>query len=212
MDGVRGRLRGRPDVGPVGARDGEPDPVSPRKLPGGGVDLQLELVYLSRRQRLGVGEGAAPRRVQHPLGDEVRGAVGSDVGQARCESDHRGGRGHVQERRGATDDVHVLVERRRAVDERERLVGALVGRQPELEAARPEAAHHADGRYVLEVVGSLGARSRCRVNRRRRGEGSARRRRAVASRAPRAIRLPPRGGRRPASRGAARRRRREARP
>ena len=68
---VRRRFRSRPHVRPVGARDGEPDPVPRREHPRRRVDLDLEFVDLARRQRLGVRQRVAPRGVQHSLRDEV---------------------------------------------------------------------------------------------------------------------------------------------
>ena len=79
---------------------------------------------------------------------------GSDVAEAHAEADHARRGVDVQLRRRAAEHVHVLVQPRRGVDQRERLVGPLVAGQPEVQAARPELAGHADRRVVAELVGT----------------------------------------------------------
>jgi len=133
--------------------------VAGGETPSGRVDRDVEFDHLARGERFRVGQRPPPRRVQHPLGDEVRTPVERDVGEADRKAHHRGGRGDVQECPRPPDNRQRLVERRRCVDERERLVGALVAGEPELEAARPQPAADADRRVVLEGVGAVRART-----------------------------------------------------
>ena len=156
----------------------------------------------------GSGSVSESRRVAFsiPLATRCEMPSGRDVGEARHEADHRGRRGHVQHGARPAEDVEVLVERRRRVDERERLVGTLVARQAELEAARPEAAGRRPtvGTYSKASAPSSPDRvaeqpAGAQVERALAGA------RAPASPSPRAIRPPSRGGRRQAARSAARR-------
>ena len=52
VDLVRCWLRRRPDIGPVGACDGQPDAVTPLEAPGCAVDLDGQFVDLAGYKRL----------------------------------------------------------------------------------------------------------------------------------------------------------------
>ena len=107
---------------------------------------------LARVERLGIGQRVPAGAVEHALGDEVRRAVGSDVGQADRDADDpgRSTRGGAMAR-APTEDRQRPLERRGRVDQRAAPRPALVAGQPERHAARPQAAGRADRRVVGEA-------------------------------------------------------------
>ena len=138
---ARRRLRRRPDIRPVGVGDADADPVA-----GGGRPSRSCRARSSSSRAPPA--GAAPARVSEsrrvtfsmPFATRCDVPSGRDVDRLTQKPITRAVDVTCSTARGRPSDVHVLLERRRGVHERERLVGPLVAGQAELDAARPEPA------------------------------------------------------------------------
>ena len=126
--------------------------------PARGVELDREVERRAGLDRLRLGERCAASRVAHALGDERGGAVGRDVAEADCETDHACARLHAQLRTRAPEHGDGLIQRRRGVDARERLIGTLIPGQAQQLADGVQAGLHADCGLVAEHVDPCGAR------------------------------------------------------
>ena len=110
VDAVGAGEGGRPQVGEVGAADGEADAVAGLEAPGGAVQLDRA----ARRSAPGsIGSGSrqrvAPRAVEDAAADQGAGAVRGHVAEAGDEGHHRRRRADVQHGLGPADDLQRLL-------------------------------------------------------------------------------------------------------
>ncbi len=127
-EGKRDRLGRRPQQGPVGGRDRQPQAMAGQKSVAEVVELDGDAVALAGLQRLRLAMPVAMREIERPIADTGRGAARRHVAEPHANERQRPVDCELERRLRRAQELEALGQRLGIEDERVAVILALIGR------------------------------------------------------------------------------------